>query len=209
MRSVSYRYTLFKSKTKGVDPLVDSLLDGAVKETEVFTSAKELLKSPLKKSYIEAGLLACQDPAKISELTEIDLATVRLYRDMFFDVSGMDRLSLLEVIDQSPTPEERSMKMWALSQGLDFLAWRLGKSVSINPVSGLQELFTLCVYKSKEAMFSGNASASSIEATKWTKMSMDLARLLKAWVMDGDAAKRDIEIALLTIEPNFKGLDSL
>jgi hypothetical protein len=115
----------------------------------------------------------------------------------------------MEVIEDAKTPDEKGMKIWALSQGLDFVAWRLGKAVTINPTEGLQELFTLAVYKSKEALFSGNATESSKAATTWTKLSMDLARILKAWVSDSEAARSDIELALKSIDPDFQGFDSI
>jgi hypothetical protein len=132
-----------------------------------------------------------------------------MYRDIFFNVTHLDKLSLLEVVEQTTGVEEKGMKIWALSQGLDFIAWRLGKIVNVNPIDGLQELFTLSIFKSKEALFSGNSSEGSKEATKWAKLSMDLARILKSWVMDSDAAKKDIELALMSILPDFKGFDGL
>ena len=146
---------------------------------------------------------------KIHGVIEIPIDILEMYRDVFFNVVEHDKLSFLELVDQADSPEEKGMKIWALSQGLDFIAWRLGKAISINPVEGLQELFTLAIFKSKEALFSGNATEGSKEATKWTKLAMELARILKAWVMDSNAAKRDIELALMSVIPEFKGFDSL
>lgn len=210
MAKVHARYLLLKNKSTGVDDLVDALLLGEDKQLLAkFDKTKEIYNSLIKKGYVEACLMASPDLNKISDLVEIPVEIISLYRSMFFNIEGYDKLSLLEVVELAATPEERGMKIWALSQGLDFVAWRLGKAVALNPVDGLQELFTLSVFKSKEALFSGNAAESSKEATKWTKLSMDLARLLKAWVMDSDAAKKDIEIALESISPDFKGFDSL
>jgi hypothetical protein len=131
-----------------------------------------------------------------------------MYRDTFYDVTDLDKLSKMDLMNVSD-PSEKSLKMWALSQGLSFISWRIGNQVDISPVEGLQDLFTTCIYKSKEAMFNGNTSEASKESTKYIKLAMDLARLLKVWVLDSAAAKHDIEIALRSVTPDFKGLDSL
>jgi hypothetical protein len=67
----------------------------------------------------------------------------------------------------------------------------------------------MCVYKAKEAAFSGNASKASVEATKWTKLSLDFARLLKAWTLDSEEARADIELALSEVLPEFTSLADL
>lgn len=209
---VHERYLLIKNKTTGVDPLVDEILSDGDEHQPVkvlYGKAKAIYLSSIKRSYVEACLLASEDLAKISEIIGIPVSTLELYRTVFYDIQGLDKLSLLEVVDGVEDSEEKGMKIWALSQGLDFVAWRLGKQVNINPVEGLQELFTLAVFKSKEALFSGNASEGSKEATKWAKLSMDLARLLKAWILDSSAARSDIELALMSVIPDFKGFDSL
>lgn len=209
MAAVHARYLLIKSKATGVDALVDRILANENPEFQLFSDARQIYNSTLKKSYVESCMLATQSLEEISRLLEIPLDVLTMYRRIFFNVEGFDKLSKLEVVDLSDTPDERGMKMWALSQGLDFIRWRLGKAVSLNPVEGLKEMFTLATYKSKEALFSGNASESSKEAAKWTKLSMDLARLLKAWVMDTDSARKDIELALKTVDPSFGGFDNL
>ena len=128
---------------------------------------------------------------------------------------GWDRLSKIEHIDRVKkegrdwTTNEALMKMWTLTQGLDFLAWRLGKRVSISPVEGLVDLFSTCMFKSKEAMFNPSVSDTSRESTKWVKLSTDIARLLKLWVMDSSAARRDLEIAIREVVPEFGSLDAL
>lgn len=204
------RYILIKQRTAGRDPVVDSILSGEDSELLAkYEKAKELHLSDIKKSYVEACLLASKNLDDISEIIGVPAEILRLYRYIFFDVEDYDKLTLLEIIEQTENASERGMKIWALSQGLDFIAWRLGKNIILNPVAGLQELFTLSVFKSKEALFSGNSAESSKEATKWTKLSMDLARLLKVWVMDSNAARQDIDLALKQIVPDFEGFDSL
>lgn len=212
MDQVHARYLLIKNKTIGEDPLVDSILsekeeDKAIKA--LYSRARSIYLSDTKRAYVESCLIASKDLNKIHEIIELSVDLLKMYRDVFFNVEDFDKLSLLELVDQVESSEEKGMKIWALSQGLDFVAWRLGKSLNINPIDGLQELFTLCIFKSKEALFSGNSSESSKEATKWTKLSMDLARILKAWVMDSGAARKDIELALMEVIPEFQGFDSL
>lgn len=203
------KYSLVKSKTTGVDPVVDSILSGEGVEAALFPKVAAIFNSPIKKGYVEACLIASRDFDLISEIIEVPVEVLVLYKSLCFNIQDFDKLSLLEIVDEADSPSEKSMKLWALSQGLDFVSWRLGKNVNLNPVEGLQELFTLSVFKSKEALFSSNAAESSKEATKWTKLSMDLARLLKVWVMDSGLAKKDIELALESIDPEFKGFDAL
>jgi hypothetical protein len=70
-------------------------------------------------------------------------------------------------------------------------------------------MFSTCIFKSKEAMFNKNDSGASIESTKWVKLSIDIARLLKVWVIDSEGAKADLELALKEVMPNFKSIDDL
>jgi hypothetical protein len=212
MAQVHARHILIKQKSTGVDALVDIILSGKPEDKEIkelYEKAKTIFLSPIKKSYVEACLMASKDLEKIQALIETPIPLLQMYRDVFFDVESLDKLSLMEVIESAADSSEKGMKIWALSQGLDFVAWRLGRAVNINPVDGLQELFTLAVFKSKEALFSGNASETSKAAANWTKLSMDLARILKAWVSDSDAARSDIELALKSINPEFAGFDSI
>lgn len=210
MPNVHKRYLLIRKGTRGVDPLVDRVLSEEEPSLSAFyREALSIYQSPIKKSYVEACLMASTDLEKINSLIEVPVELLQVYRDLFFDIEGFNKLSLMELIENSASVDEKSMKIWALSQGLDFVAWRLGKAVDINPVDGLQELFTLAVFKSKEALFSGNSSESSKAATTWTKLSMDLARILKAWVSDTEAAVSDIQLALKQIDPEFKGFDTL
>jgi len=212
MAQVHAKFLLVRQKTTGVDATVDAILSGKPEDKDtraLFDKARSIYNSPIKKSYVEACLMATTDMDKIGELLSMSRELLEMYKNIFFDIEGYDKLSLMEVIENADSPDEKGMKIWALSQGLDFVAWRLGKAVSINPVEGLQELFTLAVYKSKEALFSGKDTEASKAATTWTKLSMDLARILKAWVSDSEAAKADIELALKSIDPEFQGFDSI
>jgi len=205
----NFRYELARKKMRNKDPIVDRLLDGEKPLTELYEVSKELNHSLVKKAYIESCLICCPDLSKISDLLEIPVDVLSVYRDFFFNVKDYNKLALLELVGKADTQEEKNMKMWALSQGIEFIAWRLGKPVNISPIGGLQDLFTTSLYKSKEALFSANSSTSSIEAAKWTKLSMDLARLLKAWVLDSNEAKNDLQVALASISPEFQGYNDV
>jgi len=205
---VNARELLVKSKTLGVDPFVDQvLIEGSVEEA-LYAKVQALRKSAFKRMYIEACLLASQDFERVSTMLEIDADVLAMYCVMFYDTAGLDKLSKMELLDVQDSAE-RSLKTWALHQGLDFIAWRLGMKTEISPIQGLQELFADSRYKAKEACFSGNATEESKAAATWTKLSMDLARLLKAYTSDGNQAKKDLQLALEEVIPSFSGFSDL
>lgn len=207
--AVNARAILITKKILGTDTLVDKILqDPESAEAKLFVKARHLFNNHLKKQYIEASLLASQNLDEISKLLELAPELVIMYRDIYYDVTYLDRLSKLELLNVSDKGEGL-LKLWAVSQGLPFIQWRLGGKVIVSPIEGLQDLFTTCIYKSKEAMFNPNTSEASKESTKYIKLAMDLARLLKVWVLDSAAAKHDIEIALREVMPEFEGLDAL
>lgn len=192
--------------------MVDSILSGNPDDSHLlqkYVAARKIYLSLIKRSYVEAAMIASRDLEQISAILEIPVDILETYRDVFFDVADFDRLSLLEVIGDIENPEAKSMALWSISQGLEFISFRLGKSSSISPIQGLEDLYQMACWKAKEALFSGNSSEGSKQATVWVKLSMELARLLKAWVMDSDAAKQDIELALAKIEPSFDGYQEL
>jgi hypothetical protein len=210
--AVHAKYLLIKDKATGVDPLVDKILSDKEEDREtklLYQKARSIYLSNTKKAYVEACFLASKDLKEISEVIEIPLEVLYVYSEIFFNVLDYDRLSLLEVVESCDNPEERGMRIWAMSQGMDFIRWRLGKAVIVNPVEGLQDLFTMCTYKAKEALFSGNATEGSKEGTKWSKLAIELARLLKMWTVDNDAIRKDLDLALASIEPDFAGFDNL
>ncbi len=210
------RSKLVTAKTLGVDSRVDEILNNPEGELAcLYKRAEALYKSKLKKSYVESGLLHTPNPTAVAEVLEIDQRVLTIYYEFFFEIDDWDRLSKIEHIDQLKrlgrdwSTNEALLKMWTLTQGLDFLAWRLGKSISISPIDGLVDLFSTCMFKSKEAMFNPSVSDTSKESTKWVKLSTDIARLLKLWVMDSSAARKDLEIAIREVVPEFGGLESL
>ena len=204
------KYKLVKTKTKEVDPRVDSILlstDPAL--VDLYSKSLTINLSDTKRGYVEASLLCETDLPKISKVLDVPVAVLEVYSEFFFDTSGMDKLSKIEHIEQVEDANEKSLKLWALGQGITFIAWRLGDKVTLSPVDGLVEMFSTCMYKAKESVYSSNTSDSSREAIKWTKMSTDIARLLKVWTLDSAAARKDLELAIQEVVPEFMSLDSL
>jgi hypothetical protein len=198
-----------RNNVRNVDPLVDIILSGVEgPERDAYLQACPIKESKLKKGYVEASLLCTNDFEAISHILELPVEVIRMYSAIFYDVTECDKLTKMELLDVRDK-NEANLKLWALSQGLEFIAWRMGKAVQVSPVDGLVDLFTTCLYKSREAMFSGNVAEASKEATKWVKLSMDIARLLKVWTTDAGAAKKDLEIAIREVVPDFQGFDSL
>jgi hypothetical protein len=206
------KFNLTVDAIKGLDSRVDSILenpDGVLGLQ--FKEAKAAYNNPLKKRYIEASLICSQDFEKIAEVLEVDLEVLKVYSEFFFSITSWDRLTKIDHIDRVSEVDlaEGSLKRWALNHGLDFISWRLGKTAEISPVTGLQDLFNICLFKSKEAMYNSSTSETGKESVKWVKLSTDISRLLKLWVMDSNAARKDLEIAIREVLPEFDGLDSI
>lgn len=198
--------SLIKAGTTGVDQVADEYIENP--GSEVYQACVAINNNPTYKTYVEASLLISDDYEHISNILDIDPEILATYAKIYYDVFDMDHLGKLGLIELASTDNERTLKLWALSQGLDFLAWRLGRKVDISAVQGLSDLFSDCVYKSKEALFNSNATKSSQESTKWVKLSIDIAKLLKVWVTDSKAASKDIELALKKVMPEYKGIDA-
>jgi len=204
------KHNLVSARQTGVDEIVDKILSEPTSpEAVLYKQAEALGRNPTKKMYVEAALITGSSLESVSDVLELRLELLRAYHYFFFDMVDVDRLTKIDHIDNLRDKNEAVMKLWALNHGLDFLAWRLGKKVTISPVEGLQDLFSTCIYKAKEAIYASSTSEQSKESVKWTKLSMDLARIIKSWVMDSSEAKRDLEIAIANVVPEFAGLDSL
>lgn len=206
------RQILIRKGERGKDSLVDEILDNPEgSQGKAYAKALEIFETKLKRRYVEATLLCGNNFLEMSGILEIEPEVLELYNKVFYNVVGLDRLTKLDIVDGAKAKDKDDfvLKTWALSQGTEFIAWRLGKVISISPVDGLTDLFNTCIYKSKEAMFNGNSSTASVESTKWVKLSVDIARLLKMWVIDSQEARKDIELAIKEVLPTFKSLDDL
>lgn len=207
------RHLLVKAKTFGTDPLVDAVLtkneDGSESmAASKYEAAKMLWLSPLKRNYVDAALIATEDLKEISETLDLPHDIVTVYRDFFFNVAGFNRLSKLALIEEYDA-DGKDLLVWALASGLVFIRWRLGEAVTLNPIEGLKDLFSLSMWKAKEAAFSSSGSSASSEAQKWMSQAVTISRLLKMYLLDSGAAKKDIELALSSIAPNFGSFANL
>jgi hypothetical protein len=212
MASENEKARLVRNSKKGLDPKVDDIIDNPDGHlAKLHAKALSYWENKLRKSYIESARMATDDVKEIARVVEIPEELLAFYYEFFFDISDWDRLDKIEHIEKQghKHKSEALLKMWTLTQGLDFLAWRLGKKVSISPVEGLVDLFSTCMFRSKEAMFNGAGTEAGDQSIKWTKQATDIGRLLKLWVMDSAAAKKDLEIAIREVVPDFGGLDEL
>lgn len=158
--------------------------------------AKVLQASEFTKVYLEASLLATSDVAQIAEVFGIPSEVIEEYEKSLFPVFSLNRLQKLELVSASKGSDEMELKRWAVTQGFDFVKWRLGFKVEMSPVESMISMYSDCFYKSKEAFFSSNSDESSKEALKWVRQAAGLAQILKTWVTDSAEAKKDIELAL-------------
>ena len=194
----------------GEDARVDEIISQPTGPLALlYRKAEVLNKNKLKKGYLESSLICSNNIKDIASILEVSEELLEVYAEFFFDVKDIDRLSKIDHIEGLKDKNEALLKMWALSHGLDFIKWRLGYRISISPVEGLHDLFSTCIYKSKEAMFNNSNTEAAKESTKWAKLSTDIGRLLKLWVLDSSAAKKDLEIAIREVVPDFDGLDGL
>jgi hypothetical protein len=210
MAKPNARQILIRKEERGKDPLVDKILgEPDSPEAKLWPKCADIFDSRIKRGYVEACLMSTVNYDEISKLLEVPIEVLKLYEETCFDIKGYDRLSKVDLLDKEKDKDILVMKMWALHQGLDFVAWRLGKKVDISPLEGLTDMFTMCIYKSKEALFNSNSSSASVESTKWAKLSLDIARMLKVWVLDNDVARRDLELAIKEVVPEFRSLDDV
>lgn len=187
-------YNLVESGTLGEAPYADFVLE--YPDDPRVSTSKILFEDETYRIYLESCLLATSDLSEIAELLGIDLETVEFYSKIYYDVAGLSVLQKVKLVQSCKNEEEKRLKLWAVSQGLNFLAWRLGFKVEVSPVDGIRSLYADSFFKAKEAFFNGNTVDASREALKWAKMAMDSAKLLKSWVTDMDAANEELELAL-------------
>ena len=182
---------------RGVDPLADLFL--ADELSPECLEVRHVCQNKIQRIYLEAGLLATEDVDKICQIFGFRREVVELYEKAYYNVFGLSKLEKAWLVDSCDDPQEQNMKRWAFSQGIDFLAWRLGIKVELSPVEGMASLYADCFYKAKEAFFNPNSSEASKEALKWTKQASELSRILKSWVTNNNEAMKDIEMALSSL----------
>lgn len=163
---------------------------------ELQTAIDEIRASAFKRIYIEACLLATNDLKAISETLEVPEEVLVEYERLHFPYGRESRFTKLEYVDSIQDEGEKSIKLWAITQGFNFIKWRLGFKVDLSPVDGMKELYADCIFKAKEAFFNSNSTDSSKEALRWVNQSTFIAKMIKAWVADSKEAIKDIELAL-------------
>lgn len=168
-------------------------------ENKELALAEALRASDFTRVYLESSLLATDNLQEISDLFGIDVAVIAEYEKAFFPVLSMNRLQKLEVVAKTTSSDEAEMKRWAVTQGFDFVKWRLGFKVEMSPIDSMISMYSDCYFKSKEAFYSGNTDENSKEALKWVRQAAGLATILKSWVTDSREAKKDIELALAKV----------
>lgn len=203
-RRHNYREILLRKEQQGEDELVDDILSNPTGVNGVlFQKVRPLNENDLKRHYVEACLLASSDFKEIGRILDIEEELIEFYSKIYYITEGMDRLDKIQMA-QVRNKDESTLKLWGLTEGLGFLAWRLGKRTEITPpLEGLKQLFDTCLFKAKEAFFNSSASKASQESTKWVKLSMDVARLLKAWSTDGNEAQKELEIRVKEVVATF------
>ena len=141
------REKLIRKRELTGDPLVDMFLGDEISETAY--QVLQLRYSMSKKHYIEACLLATDDISKIADIIDVDEEVVDIYQKVYYDIAGLDRLTKLRMIETVKDEREQQLKLWAVSQGIDFIAWRLGTVPKISPVEGLTSIYSDCFFKAK------------------------------------------------------------
>lgn len=205
----NYREILLRKEQAGEDEMVDDILSNPEGENGLlFQRVRPLNENDLKRHYIEACLLASSNYKEIGRILDISEELIEFYSKIYYITDDMDRLDKLQMANVR-NKEESTLKLWGLTEGLPFLAWRLGKRTDITPpLDGLKQLFDTCLFKAKEAFFNSSESKAAQESTKWVKLSMDVARLLKAWSTDGNEAQKELEIRVKEVIATFPSVDT-
>lgn len=168
-------------------------------ENKELALANTLRASDFTRVYLEASLLATDDINSIADLFGIPVLVIEEYEKELYPVRHLNRLQKLEMINRISAADEAELKRWAVTQGFDFVKWRLGFKVEMSPVDSMVSMYSDCYFKSKEAFYSGNTDEGSKEALKWVRQAAGLAQILKTWVVDSKEAKKDIELALAKV----------
>lgn len=193
---------------KGRDSLVDAIIDGYV-DAEVLVEAKLIYEDKVVKAYVESCLLATEDFTAISDLLEIPVPVLTLYHDVYYDVHSLSRIHKVEHIASIDDINERTRKQWAFSQGLEYVAWRMGHTSKLSVSESIQELHSDAHYKAKEAFFSDSTSAVGQEGLKWHKQAVTLAKMLTELEVETDDVAAAFELALTRITEDNMNMPSI
>lgn len=193
-REVRRILSLVQKKEKGVDPSADFILDNP--EDYLVKTAFRIFEDTHYRSFLEAALLTGSPLPEIAELLGLELELIEFYTRCFYDVVGLTALQKSKLVEICEDKTEKNLKLWGVSQGLKFLAWRMGFKVELSPVEGMYSIYADSFFKSKEAFFNPNAAEASKESLKWSRQAFEAAKIIKSWVSDVDAANKDLALAL-------------
>ena len=211
-RSPGYRNWLMCRSTYGKDHLVDAILDGHV-DYSFLAESKNMYEDKLLKSYVEACLLATEDFDDISETLEVDKHVIMLYHDLYYSVHDLSRIRKTQHLSKIEDNNERNLKQWSMTSGMDFIKWRLGLVTDKSAVDNIRQLQADAYFRSKEAFFSSNSTIASSEGLKWSKQAVILTKLLEEMSRDDlEDASDDLGLELdrLTeLNINLPGIEDL
>lgn len=199
-RSPGYRYWLLCRSKVGVDHLVDAILDGHV-EPSVIQDCRDIYEDKLMRSYVEACLLATEDFLDISESLEIDMHVLMVYHDLYYAVHDLSRIRKVRHLSKISDNEERNLKQWSMTNGMDFIKWRLGISTKLTTKDSISQLQSDAYFRSKEAFFNSNSTTASTEGLKWSRQAVILTKLIAELDEgDSDEASDDLMLQLQRID---------
>lgn len=188
---------LIEKGQRGLDDVADLFL--AEQKEEAVQETLDLYRDARRRIYIEAALMGTEDLSRIVEIFGFPISVVRLYELAFFNMREVSRLDRLLHVESCEDEYEKNLKRWSMTQGVEFLAWRLGLKVELVPVDVVTTLQADCYFKAKEAFFNPNSAEASKEAMKWTRLAAQLSGVVKSWVSNNKEAMQDIELALQTL----------
>ena len=180
----------------GSDYLVDAILDGHV-EPAVLKECKDMYDDKLMRLYVEASLLATEDFEDISDALEVDKHVLMVYHDIYYAVHELSRIRKTRHLSKIEDTDERNLKQWSLTNGMDFIKWRLGIITKQSTLDSIVQLQSDAYFRSKEAFFNPNNSAASIEGLKWSNQAVRLTRLIADLTEeDSEEASDDLSLEL-------------
>lgn len=199
-RSPGYRYWLLCRSIKGSDDLVDSILNGFVDPVSL-QECRDIYEDKLMKLYVEACLLATEDFDDIANALEVDKHALMLYHDLYYNIHDLSRIRKTRHLSKIEDNDERNLKQWSMTNGMDFIKWRLGIITKLSPVDSILQLQSDAYFKSKEAFFNSNDTAASEAGLRWSRQAVALTKLIADIddTEDGDESAHELSLELSRI----------
>lgn len=202
LKSPWYRNWLMCRGMRGHDDTVDAILDGHV-EPIVMKECKDMYEDRLMRTYVEACLLATEDFDDISETLEVDKHVLEIYHDLYYAVHDLSRIRKTRHLSKIEDNDEKNLKQWSMTNGMDFIKWRLGILTKQSTMDSIVQLQSDAYFRSKEAFFNSNGTTASVEGLKWSKQAVHLTRLI------ADMEEEDTDEASDELSLELERLDEL